>query len=152
MSGLNWRKENDAPGETCSWDTTSGEQRNAMIERMSLAIRMMGKAFLALGPHEPPTLVDCIHQLQEAAIAHRLPVYIPPIPGPIGINGWITPEDAAERLGEKPPVCPHCGKPATCYGTYEGHTGYGCDECCGHGNEDGHCEPVVTAANKEPTK
>jgi len=43
------------------------------------------------------------------------------------------------------PKCQICGKPATCHGTYEGHTGYGCDDCCGHGNEDGHCEPVQPA-------
>lgn len=40
------------------------------------------------------------------------------------------------------PTCRTCGQPATCYGTYEGHTGYGCDDCCGHGCEDGHCEPL----------
>ncbi len=40
------------------------------------------------------------------------------------------------------PLCSNCGKPATCYGTYEGITGYGCDDCCGHGCEDGHCERI----------
>lgn len=38
--------------------------------------------------------------------------------------------------------CDHCGDKAACYGTYEGHTGYSCDECCGHGCEDGHCDPI----------
>lgn len=34
-----------------------------------------------------------------------------------------------------------CGRPATCFGSYESsdNFGYGCDECCGHGNEDGWC-------------
>lgn len=41
------------------------------------------------------------------------------------------------------PTCTTCGKPATCHGTYEGITGYGCDDCCGHGCEDGDCEPIV---------
>ena len=35
-----------------------------------------------------------------------------------------------------------CGKPATCYGTYEGITAYSCSDCCGHGNEDGQCVPM----------
>lgn len=39
-------------------------------------------------------------------------------------------------------VCRNCGNPATCYGTYENDTGYACDECCGHGCEDGHCERI----------
>lgn len=38
--------------------------------------------------------------------------------------------------------CSTCERPATCYGTYEGVTGYACDTCCGHGNEDGHCTPM----------
>lgn len=40
-------------------------------------------------------------------------------------------------------LCEHCGaKPATCYGKYEGMTtsAYACDDCCGHGCEDGKCE------------
>lgn len=40
------------------------------------------------------------------------------------------------------PRCSTCGEPATCHGTYEGFTGFGCDVCCGHGCEDGHCEPI----------
>jgi hypothetical protein len=35
--------------------------------------------------------------------------------------------------------CQICGAGATCYGTYEKKTGYGCDDCCGHGCEDGDC-------------
>jgi len=40
------------------------------------------------------------------------------------------------------PNCFHCQKPATCFGSYEDEysPGYACDECCGHGNEDGHCD------------
>jgi hypothetical protein len=42
-------------------------------------------------------------------------------------------------------ICSCCGKPATCLGAYEGATEktYACDDCCGHGNEDGHCKPVA---------
>lgn len=41
------------------------------------------------------------------------------------------------------PTCA-CGKPATCFGEYEGGAvdAYACDDCCAHGNEDGHCSPV----------
>jgi len=40
--------------------------------------------------------------------------------------------------------CHTCGKAATCIGAYEGNTAqeFGCDVCCGHGNEDGHCQAL----------
>ena len=44
--------------------------------------------------------------------------------------------------------CSHCGNPATCHGTYEDHYGFGCDECCGHGCEDGHCDRIDTAGRE----
>ena len=42
--------------------------------------------------------------------------------------------------------CHTCGKPATCFGSYEDNFGAGCDECCGHGNEDGWCKPIAEIA------
>jgi hypothetical protein len=49
----------------------------------------------------------------------------------------------ANRTGD--PICADCGEPAACFGSYETefHPAYACDECCAHGNEDGHCEPVA---------
>lgn len=45
--------------------------------------------------------------------------------------------------------CAHCGAPATCYGAYEGQPPHsGCDECCGHGCEDGWCVPIAAAAGR----
>lgn len=43
--------------------------------------------------------------------------------------------------------CAICGEPASCVGAYENATtpALACDECCGHGNEDGHCEPIASA-------
>ena len=41
--------------------------------------------------------------------------------------------------------CALCGNPAACVGNYEDMPYPGepaCDECCGHGCEDGHCEPL----------
>jgi hypothetical protein len=40
--------------------------------------------------------------------------------------------------------CEHCGATATCVGRYEDMTedAPACDECCGHGCEDGHCDPL----------
>ena len=41
--------------------------------------------------------------------------------------------------------CATCSKPATCVGSYEDMPYPGepaCDECCGHGCEDGHCDPL----------
>lgn len=42
------------------------------------------------------------------------------------------------------PRCAICGKPATCLGRYEdpGEPEYACDDCCGHGNEDGWCNSI----------
>lgn len=49
-------------------------------------------------------------------------------------------------------VCANCGAPATCHGKYEaGIIGFACDQCCGHGNEDGWCNPVVATKAPEPT-
>lgn len=40
--------------------------------------------------------------------------------------------------------CECCGRPATCVGDYEmSGIALGCDECCGHGNEDGWCERIA---------
>lgn len=43
-------------------------------------------------------------------------------------------------------ICAVCGEPAACLGAYEGSKEYeyACNACCGHGNEDGHCESVGT--------
>ena len=37
--------------------------------------------------------------------------------------------------------CSRCNNSATCIGRYEsdGPLEFGCDDCCGHGNEDGFC-------------
>lgn len=44
-----------------------------------------------------------------------------------------------------PLKCAECGAPPACYGSYEDSVSwaYACNECCGHGNEDGHCEPLL---------
>ena len=41
-------------------------------------------------------------------------------------------------------VCAHCGQPAVCLGRYDAMHSYelACSTCCGHGNEDGHCESL----------
>jgi hypothetical protein len=59
-----------------------------------------------------------------------------------GLQVAVAIVTAANRSG--PRICHHCGKPATCFGSYEDnlHPAFACDECCGHGNEDGWCEPV----------
>lgn len=61
------------------------------------------------------------------------------------INGPCGQSFLAER--ERMPKCAHCGKPATCAGRYEDCEGpieFACDECCGHGNEDGWCRQLST--------
>lgn len=42
-------------------------------------------------------------------------------------------------------LCAICGAQASCVGVYEDPTqepAPACDDCCGHGNEDGWCEPI----------
>lgn len=49
-------------------------------------------------------------------------------------------------LAIDPLACATCGNPATCVGRYEDMVDMepACDECCGHGNEDGLCHRVET--------
>ncbi len=69
-----------------------------------------------------------------------------------GVSEW------AERIAEAAkqtltalalghPTC-GCGKPATCVGAYEDleNIAPSCDDCCGHGNEDGWCVEIRAAA------
>lgn len=68
----------------------------------------------------------------------------------------ICEECANEERPESPisdsaidfPPCHGCGKRATCFGTYGGLTGYSCDKCCGHGCEDGRCDPCLRCPEK----
>ena len=46
------------------------------------------------------------------------------------------------------PTCATCQRPASCVGVYEDPVGaprYACDDCCGHGNEDGRCSPLAAS-------
>ncbi len=56
-------------------------------------------------------------------------------------------KDAAKMLGLIPIECQTsgCKSPVTCFGCYEGmgETLPACDDCCGHGNEDGWCRPIA---------
>lgn len=47
--------------------------------------------------------------------------------------------------------CDHCQcRKATCFGSYEGRpASFACDECCGHGCEDGRCVPFDGDPNGE---
>lgn len=55
----------------------------------------------------------------------------------------IRPDELFELF---PLACHICGAPAACLGNYADDRGEGdtfaCDDCCGHGNEDGYCSPV----------
>lgn len=54
--------------------------------------------------------------------------------------------DAARAaLRDVAPRCGVCGALAACFGSYEGEReSYACNNCCGHGNEDGHCVALST--------
>ncbi len=54
--------------------------------------------------------------------------------------------------------CAHCAekRPAICFGCYEDcdldPIEFACDECCGHGNEDGWCSPLEDLASHMTTQ
>jgi hypothetical protein len=65
--------------------------------------------------------------------------------------------EAVQRLltawaSGKTPKCRTCERPAVCvgYGEEWENLDFACDECCGHGNEDGWCTPIVTAPAPAP--
>lgn len=62
------------------------------------------------------------------------------------ICGGACSESGCDRRNARggAPVCHICGKPATCIGRYDNMKTDepACDDCCGHGCEDGHCEPI----------
>jgi hypothetical protein len=92
----------------------------------------------------------------DAEMAGGVPVYLDepePECAPGDSAGMWEPglsgEVVAGAVDDIDGVCYACGEPATCHGRYEGHgpIQFACDECCGHGCEDGWCEPVDTDAN-----
>lgn len=56
-----------------------------------------------------------------------------------------------KAMAEGTEHCDMCGKPATCLGAYESeeNLGFACDECCGHGNEDGWCVQVNASVSQQ---
>ena len=64
--------------------------------------------------------------------------------GPSGSGGVSAPASSNPVVTLR--ICAHCGRnPATCMGQYDNAAGVdpACDTCCGHGNEDGFCEPIT---------
>lgn len=51
-------------------------------------------------------------------------------------------KEVVQMLPEGQYMCGHCQvRLATCFGRYDNmeEADFACDECCGHGNEDGRC-------------
>lgn len=70
-------------------------------------------------------------------------------PAPVGDTGDYS--CRGEILWEDQ-RCAQCGGIATCTGSYEGAgepDKPACDDCCGHGNEDGHCRPILNCPTTE---
>lgn len=58
-----------------------------------------------------------------------------------------APTTRGASTSNTPILCADCGEPASCVGSYEGRpSSPACDRCCGHGNEDGRCEPLNKSA------
>lgn len=57
------------------------------------------------------------------------------------------------QFPERLPTCQHCNEAkATCVGMYDNMTelAFACDECCGHGCEDGKCYELASAGEVVP--
>lgn len=67
-------------------------------------------------------------------------------------TSWLRDEGEKPQLeaGGGKPKCSRCGKLAACLGQYEGHgePEYACNDCCGHGNEDGKCFMLPSSDSK----
>ncbi len=63
------------------------------------------------------------------------------------LRARLTAAEERERRVREAVTCAHCGKPAVCVGQYESADARtpACDDCCAHGNEDGHCDPLTHA-------
>lgn len=68
----------------------------------------------------------------------------------LSVIGWYRQLEAVllvDAGAEGPIACQCCEKkPATCFGVYEvmeQPITAACDDCCGHGNEDGWCRPIA---------
>ena len=58
--------------------------------------------------------------------------------------------DECHARPSQAPICSHCKRaPATCLGQYDNMPDeqHACDACCGHGNEDGWCNPIAKVAD-----
>ncbi len=54
-------------------------------------------------------------------------------------------------MSDEIPECAFCQRPAGCVGRYEDPGNpieFACNECCGHGNEDGRCIPLSDVAEQ----
>ena len=88
------------------------------------------------------------HREQRDRASWPEPRTDPPDDDPDGIEAAA---DADREQSENIPRCAVCGNRATCRGVYEPPMdrapAFACDTCCGHGNEDGWCEPVHDCEN-----
>lgn len=58
----------------------------------------------------------------------------------LGTEALTATSELLDEARANAPKCDNCGKQAACLGAYEdGLEAYACNECCDHGNEDGHC-------------
>lgn len=69
--------------------------------------------------------------------------------------GELTVQALTTRPDTREILCACCQKkPATCFGVYEDveqPITVACDDCCGHGNEDGWCRPIAEITRFLPT-
>ncbi len=101
---------------------------------------ILGKA----GPEQMVTVVDDND-------GHLIFAIGGPMTEPLEQERRVRKAEALAAAMRDAALCEGCRKPATCVGEYETcgeHVGFACDDCCGHGNEDGWCEPIQEAGER----
>jgi hypothetical protein len=122
---------------------------------LGLAMRHVHNIVANWADHEPEQIGGMLLCAMPEAKADFLLSIIDTQPGgmpPISSegaqsHGVTTPATPTAAVGAYATVavCAFCGQPAGCFGQYADHDkGFACDECCGHGNEDGWCVDIET--------
>lgn len=156
--GEDGRRRPATPEEKrAAWEAHNARHPDGLLPASVLEAAITTFDRLALVPTSEPTLYRYLrNETYHCRIVDPPPIMLVKIePSPPDPFGFFEPRARILALAELNAGVPErelhrciCGNRPTCRGAYEGQDviGYGCDDCCGHGNEDGWCEPVGTGA------
>ncbi len=144
------------------------EAEVSVERRLTEAMREADRAFESVGGSTRHFVRDCLLPALEASHLAIVDGYVPYHlkSAERDVRSLADKLDAAEKriaelerehlsamkaavdcIAVRNPACGCCERAATCVGAYEGSLiDFACDECCGHGNEDGWCRPLPRGA------